>query len=426
MKTHRVFVLRDPMHTDVVAFVPSLRTAYLVAQEDEPGIPASVTEAADPRDPEAMRSALEFDRATMVITNRCNLRCVYCYENNPQPSVDDDVSMSLQTARATIDYVLASADRKRQAVDDDTCLVNFFGGEPTVAWSVLRDSIEYARAQSGELNLRLRITLSTNGYLSRQRLDWLLDRVDAFNLSIDGPREIHDSSRPTVSGAGSFPRVLQTAEAIFKANPEKLLLRVTISRDSVEKMPEIARFLSDNFPGVVQAYEPLQEVGRAVESNTKGPDIGSFLDQALAIMPIIESRGGKIKLSMLDLGNLGDSFCGVAGSNFIVTAQGLVTSCNRKMSATDPKAEMFIFGKYDSSARGFVFDPGAYAGLGRYTTRELRPCNTCFAQYACRGGCPAIKSDTRSDFWNAPASYCMEIQSFMTKALFYELSRPGS
>lgn len=424
MKRHKVFTLKPGKeHEDIIAFVPTLREAYSVPQDKEVEIPVSVEHEDTQSSDQLRQPSLKFDRTTIVITQRCNLGCVYCYENaaalsTPGASIK---VMPREIIKATTDYVFSSTREKAAISGDSFCLINFFGGEPTVVWSDLQRSIEYARQESDRIGLNLRITLSTNGFFSKKKLDWLSSMVDAFNLSIDGPKEIHNALRPTALGGDSFDVVFKTARAIYRANPEKLLLRTTISRESVSEMPRIARFFSKNFPGVIQAYEPLQETGRALESGIEGPILKSFLDQVLTILPIVEANGGSVKLSMLDMGNLVDAFCGVNGFNFIVTPEGLVTSCNRKMSKSEPLSEMFIFGEYDHQERGFIFNQKIFSKLKHYSTSTIAECRKCVARYACRGGCPAIKADSEKKFWKVPGGYCQEIKQFMTEVLSYRL-----
>ena len=426
MKKHKVFVLDLGMgHDEVIAFVPTLREAYLVSKENEAEIPGFVELENNQAKDQPKHSSLKFDRTTIVITQCCNLGCVYCYESATASSVSGSSTkvMPWEVIKATMDYVFSSALKKVRIFNDNFCLINFFGGEPTVAWRELQRAIKYARQKSDKIGLNLRITLSTNGFFTKKKLDWLLEVVDAFNLSIDGPKEIHNVLRPTVSGTSSFDVVFKTAQAIYSANPEKLLLRTTISRESVLEMSKIARFFSENFPGVIQAYEPLQETGRALQSGIEGPSLKSFLDQALNIFPIVEANGGSVKLSVLDLGNLVDAFCGVNGFNFIVTPEGLVTSCNRKMARSELLSEMFIFGEYDFQKREFVFDREVFNKLKSYSTGTISECRKCVARYACRGGCPAIKADSEKEFWRIPSSYCQEIKQFMAKILLYKLQK---
>ncbi len=429
MKRHKVFTLGlETEQNEVVAFIPTLGEAFLVSKNNKLEIPKFV-ELEDKQIKEEFKyPSLRFDRTTIVLTQRCNLGCLYCYEGIGGETFPNLLAKTMpwEVIKAVIDYVFLSTLEKKRNFNDNFCLINFFGGEPTVAWEKLKKAIRYANREAEKLGLNLKITLSTNGFFSEEKLNWLLTKIDTFNLSIDGPQDIHDALRPTASGDSSFSVVFRTAQRIYEFDSRKLLLRATISQGSVSKMISIASFFSKNFPGTIQAYEPLQETGRAIASKTQGPSMKLFLDQILEIMPVVEDAGGSVKISMFDLDNSGNAFCGVNGFNFIVTPEGLITSCNRKMLETEPLSGMFIFGRYDFSKQQLVFDQESFRKLRRYSTSNVPKCRYCFARYACRGGCPAIKADTENKFWKITANYCHEIKEFIIKVLFYKLHRESA
>lgn len=426
MNNHPVFVLSCEEEKDyIVAFVPSLGKAFLIPSEQRAQIPEYIEASDEGGDLSIHSGSPSFTRATLVLTQGCNLRCVYCYEDAECVSSDDmngpEVGvMPAEIVEATVDHILDSAASLN---DGSGASLHFFGGEPTLAWRRLIDSIKYARIKADESNIPLRLSISTNGVLSPQRLSKLIGSVENFTVSIDGPPDIHDSARPTVGGKGSFYAAFRTAKSIHDAGFEKLLLRTTVSRDSLMAMPRIAKFFSDHFPGSTQAYEPIQDTGRASLTGVSGPTMRDFLSQVLQIMPVVEDSGGRVKISMLDMDNSADAFCGVSGTNLIVTPEGIVTSCNRKMSKDDFRGDEFIFGNHNTSARTLVFDKFAWMKLARYSSTSIPECMDCFLRHACRGGCPAIKADGTEEFWTAPVSYCDDLKAFATRLLFRRLKK---
>ena len=70
------------------------------------------------------------NRVTLFLTNRCNLRCTYCYaEAGDKPPAE----MNRELWRAAVDYVFENARSKNLPVH-----VGFHGGgEPTRAWETL-------------------------------------------------------------------------------------------------------------------------------------------------------------------------------------------------------------------------------------------------------------------------------------------------
>ena len=74
---------------------------------------------------------------TLNITNNCNLRCPYCFENNK-----NDLKMSIENVEKILDkcyenYLLTN-DGKFPFV------VNFFGGEPFLNFEVIEHAMKYA------------------------------------------------------------------------------------------------------------------------------------------------------------------------------------------------------------------------------------------------------------------------------------------
>lgn len=119
---------------------------------------------------EGMRSVM------LMTTYACQLRCVYCrVDRGPR-------RMDIATARRGIDFLLASrADR---------LVLNFFGGEPLLAWDLVRRAARYARTRAGAAGRALTINLTTNGLLlDEEKLEFLKGFDSRVHLSLDGDAE---------------------------------------------------------------------------------------------------------------------------------------------------------------------------------------------------------------------------------------------
>lgn len=80
--------------------------------------------------PEAARGAT---RSVMLMTTyECQLRCSYCRVRRGPRRMDE------RTARRGADLLLSSRA--------ESLLLNFFGGEPLLAWDLVRRTALYARA----------------------------------------------------------------------------------------------------------------------------------------------------------------------------------------------------------------------------------------------------------------------------------------
>ncbi len=179
-----------------------------------------------------------FTDATLILTNRCNLRCVYCF-GGYVPCPTEVFVMPVEIIHATIDYLVESAKRS----GEDQIGAWMFGGEPTQPWTSLVEATQYLRSEASRNALSSHVGITTNGCVVPQRARWLAENMDTVLLSMDGPEDIHNAQR-----SGSFNRVFSTAKEIYRIAPHKLKLRATVSAASVRRLSEIVEFFGENFP----------------------------------------------------------------------------------------------------------------------------------------------------------------------------------
>ena len=121
---------------------------------------------------------------TLIMTEKCNLNCIYCYEHNKTAR-----SMSLDMAKKIID--------KEFEVDDGfQCVeVDFFGGEPLLEFDKIVDLVEYVKKQSYKKPYEFFVV--TNGTLVHGRIkEWLIEHPEVVcGLSLDGNKKIQDMNR---------------------------------------------------------------------------------------------------------------------------------------------------------------------------------------------------------------------------------------
>ncbi len=153
----------------------------------------------------------------LCVTNRCNLRCAYCYGEHPARGGEPEF-----TTRELLDLV----DGLRGL---GTRVLQIQGGEP-----LLRPDLD-------EVLLRARrrgmlCDLVTNGVLIPRRLD-TVRLCDRLCISLDGPRPLNDRNR----GAGAFDGALEgMARALDLGVPVRLSAVLT-----AETTPQDVDWLAD-------------------------------------------------------------------------------------------------------------------------------------------------------------------------------------
>ncbi|MFQ5501541.1 MAG: radical SAM protein [Phycisphaerae bacterium] len=134
-----------------------------------------------------------------TLTNRCNLKCDYCYADYPNRPQQKDL---------TLDEVLTIIDAFAEA---GTRRFNLVGGEPMVR-SDIQEIVSHIKDR------RLECAMTTNGYYVRKKLD-AVRRLDLLCVSLDGDRAAHDALR----GEGSHAKAM---EAIHLAVENRIPLQV--------------------------------------------------------------------------------------------------------------------------------------------------------------------------------------------------------
>lgn len=142
-----------------------------------------------------MEEYREYKTLMLILTENCNLNCVYCYEHHK--TMDD---MSFETAKHAID------EEFRDLAQYEHGEIELFGGEPFLNFPLIKRIYEYVTKTYGEEN-DIVFSTTTNGTLIHGEIQrWLWERRDHFTvtLSLDGTPEMHDANRPLLGGQGSF------------------------------------------------------------------------------------------------------------------------------------------------------------------------------------------------------------------------------
>ena len=306
------------------------------------------------------------------LTDRCNLRCSYCY----LPHVRED--MSPETGRAALDATFRSA----VANGFKQVKLKYAGGEPLLRFPLIVELHHYAQSLADEHSLMLEgVVLSNGTLLSPQMVETLKSLGLRLMISLDGLGQYHDAHRPYAGGRGSFKDV---SEAVDLALASGLVpnISVTVSSRTVEGLPEIMGWILEReLPFSLNFY---RENELSATHEDMRLDAEKIISGMLAAFKVIENnlpRRGFLG-AIIDRANLSAAHthtCGV-GQNYLVFDQnGQVAKC--QMHIRKPITNMH------------VQDPLAIIradqiGIQNISVEEKEGCKTCEWKHWCAGGCP--------------------------------------
>lgn len=133
---------------------------------------------------------LKADRDTieilLVVTERCNLTCRYCYEFNKTGK-----RMNFETAKRIIDHELEAVEGTEQKV-----VIQFFGGECMLEFDLIKEIYDYVKGLNIP-NFDCFFAVTNGTMLTSEMKNWLDKHKEDFicGLSLDGTKEVHDYNR---------------------------------------------------------------------------------------------------------------------------------------------------------------------------------------------------------------------------------------
>jgi len=167
----------------------------------------------------------------LMITEKCNLRCTYCYEDHQRTG-----SMDFDTAVSILERELPRADAGHELIR-----LEFFGGEIVLNFKLIRQVYEYIEAAYPKLDILYAFT--TNGTLFQEKeKKWFSERKDQFvcTLSLDGTPQMHDRTRKTVWQTGSWELIDMK---FFLENWPGCTAKMTVSSENLPYLSEGIQYL---------------------------------------------------------------------------------------------------------------------------------------------------------------------------------------
>lgn len=344
------------------------------------------------------------------ITHACNLRCPYCvmhlpgledkYEKNLTP-------MSLKTARKALDFIVRTAPRG--------ITLTFFGGEPLLAFGLVKQIVEEAESRyPGWFDYQL----ITNGTLLEPYMFEVIREHDIRVLvSFDGPPAEHDALRRFRRGQGStFQETWSRFQALLAAYPEcRYQINATYLRTSLKVAKTVDFFLSRGVAnlrvdrGLVPRESPfaltLAEVDRLREEFERL--VLSYRDY------LLKGQGFRVDpfaqlINRLARGRRRWRACNAGVDYLTIAPDGEIYSCFKLLGVPSLR-----LGHVDEGLDNRVF-----AEVWARHVDQRRPCNTCFARYFCGGGCVADNFHLTGDFLTPPPETCAIVKHQVRLALW--------
>ena len=260
---------------------------------------------------------------SLNLTEQCNLRCIYCYQNERRNS--KKYSMPFDVATAAIEDHLTKDDEFKKLI------IQFIGGEVFLCWSLVRDLINWTIERNQNWKKKYVFFIDTNGTLLNDEIKtWLYERRKnvIVGLSLDGTPEAHNLNR-----SGSYSRIVQHLSFFAKTWPSQPV-KMTISPQTIPMIFDgIIHIMRQGL--LVAANVPLEDIWGP--SNEKSRHLEEFKRE---IEKLVDFFGNNPEVPLPSIINLPISaitsekdrnrpWCGSGRNMVAIEADGKTIPCNR-------------------------------------------------------------------------------------------------
>ncbi|PVE20593.1 His-Xaa-Ser system radical SAM maturase HxsB [Microvirga sp. KLBC 81] len=195
-----------------------------------------------------------------VVTLGCDHGCHYCQVSRRLHSAGR-YDMSLETAAAAVDRLFDSPSLH--------LTVEFQGGEPLLAFPVIRRIVELIQARNVQECRQIVFSItSTLHHLTDEILEFMRIHDFQVSTSLDGPADLHDANRPLPGGSAHELTVQGLQRARQALGDESVSALTTLTRRSLERPKEIVdQYVRLGFRSIF--LRPLSPYGFANKSERR-------------------------------------------------------------------------------------------------------------------------------------------------------------
>jgi len=341
----------------------------------------------------------------LLVTDHCNLRCTYCFEE--APAMDKPfapVHMSEEVASRAVSLFGQMA--KRYGSPDKKKTIHLYGGEPLMNKTVVRASVLQIRdfGKRGILPDNCEIAIVTNGmFLDDATVKFFVENGVTVGLSLDGPGWMNNAYRlPKRDGVDVF-REVKKSLGLLKDNGAKIGLSVALTPLAIEHFPELLDFLLGEMGGVDGVSLNLLHYNRNVvpppDYYVRAAQCQLAAFERFRELGIYEERVMRKAKAFIDRRPL-YADCGVIGNQLVIAPDGRIGVCQD-------------FVKPRTYFQGNVLDPdpdpvadGLFRDWRRRSPFFMEQCFGCEAIGICGGGCPASAELKTGSRWNLDERAC--------------------
>jgi len=355
---------------------------------------------------EKLRSDMTLELLYLLVTDGCNLKCSYCFEETPEITKTFKPSlMNSETVKRALD--LFASQISLYGNPEKNKVIHLYGGEPLVNRSAVYDAIDYTKylKSRGILPASCQLAIVTNGVLlNDEDAHRFADNKVIVGLSVDGPASITNRYRlPKKNDLIVFDEILRSFR-ILKKHGVSIGLSVTLTPDAVNDFDNFLKFFTEGEFSQVDGvslnllhYNPNIFLPDDYYQKAVACQIKAF--EVFRRLGIYEERMMRKVRSFVNQEPM-YADCGVVGRQLVIAPDGRIGVCQ---DFVKPR-KYFPCSVYDSSHNNLL--ETLFNEWKDRTPFNMSQCLNCPALAFCGGGCPASAELKTGNRYNLDERAC--------------------
>jgi len=305
---------------------------------------------------------------TIAPTLDCNFACIYCFEEKSKVYMDKKVE------KETLNFI------EKRLPTVNSLSISWYGGEPLLAMNTIENISKNLISKSEELGFKYRGYIVTNRYLLTKKVAEKLRDLAVYGaqITIDGPRNIHNKRRPLRNGKGTFDTIFENFMASVDIL-DNIAIRVNIDKTNRKYIPKLIDFFKDSGLEKIASiyFSPVRRLTQVCESAVGCyEERKEFSKEEVELYKYLDEKGFKISIFPKPL----YGFCGAIQLNsFLIGPEGNLYKCWNTIGMKDKMI--------GNVSEGITY-PHRFIDWMKWDQFAGKECLKCKVLPICMGGCP--------------------------------------
>jgi radical SAM protein with 4Fe4S-binding SPASM domain len=304
--------------------------------------------------------AKTIDAVYLKITNKCNLNCIYCYQQFDSKSCKDgDIRY--------YDKIL------KDYISEDNIYKFIFGGEPLLDSCIMNLEHLFTNTQD-------KMIIFTNGCFSERIRILLLNNVEKIKhliITIDGPEDIHNMRRKSIYG-NTYNMVIENLKYLIN-NKIPFAIQINIDCDNVGFVSTLIDRLFISFGSSILTIT-LNKVLHTEKSITELELLKLYVNLVHKYPQLSINVNSSVYRNLSSIitnnGFIGNR-CGVGKTLIFDFSNSSIYTC--------PESSNSIIGTFTQTE--VMINNNEVNRYIQYTNKDIEKCSSCSFKNYCKFGC---------------------------------------